>query len=82
MREYAAIWFRAYLIVTITACNVVNIGRGHYGLAFLSGGGLSTVWWFNSRVASRSLVRGAGLAYGLGAACGTITGMWIGRAWL
>jgi hypothetical protein len=79
MRPYLIVWARAFLIVAITATNVVNISRGHYGLAFVSGGALSAIWWGNSRTAARSELPGAWAAYAFGAACGTAAGMWLGR---
>ena len=80
MRELLPIWWRAFLIVSITAVNVTQIAGGHYGAAFCTGGALSFVWWSNARTAARSDVRGGQTAYALGAACGTVTGMLIGRA--
>lgn len=79
MKPYLLVWWRAFAIVSCTAANVVNVSRGHYGLAFITGGLLSAVWWGNSRAAAHSSLRGAGAAYALGAACGTVFGMWVGR---
>lgn len=62
-----------------TALNVTNVSRGHYGLAFVSGGLLSFIWWSNARTAARSDLSYAAWAYALGAACGTVTGMMLGR---
>ena len=78
MRPYAILWGRAFSIVACTACNVVNVSHGRYGLAFVTGGTLSAIWWGNSRTASRSELVGAKWAYALGAACGTVFGMLIG----
>jgi hypothetical protein len=69
---------RAFLIVLLTAANVRLIGRGLYPAAFVTGFGISFVWWLNTRTAAHSEVRGAQLVYSLGAAVGTMAGMWIG----
>lgn len=79
MKPYLLVWWRAFAIVSCTAANVVNVSRGHYGLAFLTGGLLSAIWWGNSRTAAHSSLPGAVFAYSFGAACGTVAGMWIGR---
>lgn len=78
-RELLTTGWRAFLIVTITATNVSMIARGHYLMAFCTGGALSWVWWGNTRTAVRSDVRGAQVAYALGAAAGTVAGMTLGR---
>lgn len=79
MRDLLVIWWRAFLIVSITGANVVQISRGHHAAAFCTGGALSFVWWMNARTAAKSEVRGGQWAYAFGAACGTVTGMTIGR---
>lgn len=78
MMPYLAVWFRAFSIVTITACNVVNVTRGRWIAMFLSGGCLSAIWWGNARTAAHSHLPGARWAYAFGAACGTVTGAVIG----
>jgi len=78
-KTLVAIWWRAFLIVAITAINVVQVASGHYYTAFVSGGLLSFVWWGNTRTAALSEVRGGQWAYAFGAACGTVTGMALGR---
>lgn len=75
---YLALFGRAFAIVTLTAVNVVNVAHGRYGWAFVTGWGISAVWWANSRTAAHSPLRGAWLAYSLGAGCGTCVGMAIG----
>lgn len=79
MKDYAVIFLRAFVIVSLTAANVALISRGQYLAAFGTGGGISAVWWFNAKTAARSDLRGGWIAYSLGAACGTIFGMWCGR---
>lgn len=74
-------FFRAFVIVTLTALNVTQVSSGNYLSAFFTGGALSWVWWGNTRTANRDDSSGAQLAYALGAACGTVTGMMIGGLW-
>jgi hypothetical protein len=64
--------------VALVALNTRQIAAGNYSGGFLVGGAISLVWWSNSSK-TREDVRGAGLAYALGAACGTVFGMWLGR---
>ena len=75
------LWWQGFSIVTLTAINVVMISGGAWKLAFVSGFGISWVWWRNAHSAAHDTVPGAQLAYAFGAACGTVTGMAIGR-WL
>lgn len=75
------IFLRAFTIVTCTALNVTQVSAGHFAAAFVTGGALSWVWWGNTQAASRSDDPLAGHAYALGAACGTVCGMGLGR-WL
>lgn len=80
MRLYLTIWWRAFSIVTVTALNVTEISHFHPLTAFFTGGLLSYIWWGNSQKASVTIgVPGGAFAYGLGAACGTVTGMFLGR---
>jgi hypothetical protein len=80
MRAIAGIWWRAFSIVTVTAVNVTQISGGHYAAAFCTGSLLSFIWWANTRTAARSELEAARWAYAFGAGCGTVVGMWIGRA--
>lgn len=75
----ARLFARGWLIVTLTAYNVSNIAHGQYWHAFLGGFGISFVWWMNSRSAAHTDVRGGRELYALGAAVGTICGMWLAR---
>ncbi len=79
MKAYAVVFGRAFAIVCCTALNVVNVSHGRYRVAFVTGGILSAIWWGNSRTAAHSDLRGAWLVYAMGAACGTVAGMWLGR---
>jgi hypothetical protein len=70
---------RGFVIVTLTAANVGQIARGHYGGAFLGGTAISFVWFNNSRTAAHSTVRYAREFYAAGAGCGTLAGMLLVR---
>jgi hypothetical protein len=74
-------FFRAFCIVTFTAANVSYIASGKVGHAFVTGFLISLIWWHNARSAAHSGHRFGSLVYALGAACGTIAGMTIGRMW-
>lgn len=71
---------RGFLIVFLTASNVVSVSRGHYLGAFVGGFLISCVWWQNSH-AAKADIPGAALAYGLGAAMGTVSGMRLTLWW-
>jgi hypothetical protein len=73
------VFFRAYTIVTCTALNVGQIAHGHYAAAFCTGSLLSYIWWTNTKTAANVDGEAAHWGYALGAGCGTITGMLIGR---
>ena len=73
------LFWRGFLIVALTAFNVTNIARGQFGLAFAGGFGISFVWWTNSQNAAHNHARFAREAYALGAALGTVFGMWVAR---
>lgn len=76
---YLTVFLRAFVVVTLTASNVRLVSDGRYLAAFGTGGALSAVWWFNTGVAAHQTAAGAWLAYALGAACGTVTGMALAR---
>lgn len=69
---------RAFLIVTCTALNVTQVAQHRFLAAFFTGGLLSYIWWTNSRTAAHSEVKHAQIAYALGAAFGTVFGMFLG----
>ena len=76
--SHLSIFARAFIIVALTAGNVRLVSDGRYAWAFFTGGCLSAVWWGNAGLAAHHREdRSLGLAYALGAACGTVTGMWI-----
>jgi hypothetical protein len=76
---YVRLFCRGFVLVAMTALNVRSIAHGHYVLALLGGFGISFVWFGNSRTAAHSELRWAREVYAAGAACGTVTGMWLGR---
>lgn len=79
MREFLTVWRRAFTIVTCTALNVSQVAGVHYFSAFFTGGLLSYIWWTNTKTAAKVEGEGAHIAYALGAACGTVAGMYLGR---
>jgi hypothetical protein len=77
---YLRLWLRGFVQVSLVACQTTQIAKGSYNGAFVIGWLISAVWWSNSS-AKRDDVKGAGAVYALGAACGTIAGMWVGNNW-
>lgn len=75
---YLRLFLRGFVQVALVSLNVRQVAQGHYGGAFFVGGLISLVWWSNSSK-HREDVAGAGAMYALGAACGTVTGMYLGR---
>ena len=71
-------FLRGFLLVALVAANTRQIANGRYLGAFVVGGLISAVWWSNSS-AKREQFSGAGVLYALGAAVGTVTGMYLGR---
>jgi hypothetical protein len=72
------LFFRGFVMVALVAANTRQIANGRYGMAFIVGGLISLTWWANSSK-DRPDFRGAGVVYALGAACGTVAGMWLGK---
>jgi hypothetical protein len=75
--ELMALFLRAFLLVALTAANVRQISHGNYSGAFVCGGLISLVWYLNVGKASHDQRWEAVLAYSLGAASGTVCGMWL-----
>ena len=75
-----ALAFRGWLMVTLVSLNTVQIAHGRAAQACVVGFGISWLWWANSSK-HRCDTKGAGMVYALGAALGTLTGMWIGNNW-
>lgn len=74
---YVRVFLRGFVQVALVSLNVRQVASGNYGGAFVVGGAISLVWWWNSS-AQRESMRGAGAAYAFGASCGTAFGMWLG----
>lgn len=77
MKDYLSLAFRGWLIVTLTSLNTGQIAGQHWAGAGLVGFGISLVWWKNAQSAARKDLPWIGEVYAAGAACGTLTGMWI-----
>lgn len=77
---YVRIVGRGWLMVSLVSMNTVHIASGHLEYAAIGGFAISWLWWSNSSK-DREQATGAGLAYGLGAALGTLTGATVAR-WL
>jgi hypothetical protein len=80
LRAHLSVFWRGFLIVSLTSSNVAQIAGGHWLGAFLNGFAISFVWWQNSRAAAHSTATYGREGYALGAACGTVAGMWLVRA--
>ena len=72
---------RGFVIVALTAANVVFISDRAYLAAFITGFGISAAWWTNAGKAADDRRAVALAAYAIGAATGTVTGMLI-AGWL
>ena len=71
---------RGWLMVTLVSLNSIQIVHRRYVSAAVVGFCISFLWWTNSS-RHRLDSRWAGPVYALGAATGTLTGMWIGNHW-
>lgn len=77
------IFLRAFAQVGAVALNVSMIANKQYVLAFFTGGLVSWIWWKNSRTAASFEGEWPRIVYTLGAASGTVAGMWLGaQGWL
>lgn len=76
MSVYLRLFARGFVQVALVAANTRQIAAYHMGGAFVVGGLISLVWWSNSSK-NRPDVPGAGAVYALGAATGTVFGMWV-----
>lgn len=79
MKVLAPIFLRAMLMVTAVSLNVTVIATGSLWQAALTGGLVSWIWWGNTRTAALTSHPWAKLVYTSGAACGTVTGVLLGR---
>jgi hypothetical protein len=73
---YGWLFLRGFVLVSLVAANTTQIAQRHFGGAFIVGMGVSLVWWWNSS-SKRPEIPGAAFAYAVGAACGTVTGMYL-----
>lgn len=78
MKEMFVIWWKAFSIVTCTAFNVTQVTAHNYVGAFFTGSLLSFIWWINTKTAARIDHAHGKYAYGFGAGCGTVFGMFLG----
>lgn len=69
---------QGWLMVSLVSLNTVQIPAHRVLPAMLVGFLISRLWWSNSSK-HRCDGKWAGEAYAVGAALGTMTGMWIGR---
>ena len=76
---HAKLFARGFVIVALTAANVRAISALHYPWAFAGGFGISFIWFGNSKTAAHVNTPYAREVYALGAALGTVFGMWLGR---
>jgi hypothetical protein len=76
--KLARLFARGFIMVALVSANTRQIAAGRYSSAFIVGGLISLVWWSNSSK-DRPDFRGAGAVYALGAATGTVLGMFLGR---
>jgi hypothetical protein len=71
------IFARGFIIVAFTSLNVGQIAGRHWGGAFIGGFCISFVWFLNAKTAAHTEICGARECYALGAACGTVFGMFL-----
>jgi hypothetical protein len=75
------LFFRAYIQVGLVAINTYQLAHGYYLGAFIVGFLISLVWSYNVK----SMAFGSfadKVSYALGAACGTVTGLYIATNFL
>jgi len=73
------LFLRAFLQVALVSLNVRFISQGAYTRAFVTGTLISLVWYWNVNTAAREWGIFPIMAYSLGAGCGTLAGMYLGR---
>jgi hypothetical protein len=71
---------RGFAMVSLVALNTRQLATGHIAGAVCVGFLISVLWYSNSSK-DRDNRRGAGIAYGLGAAAGTFVGFTV-AGWL
>ena len=76
---HVKLFARGFVIVALTSWNVRHIAALQYPWAFAGGFGISFVWFTNSKTAAHVEIPFARETYAIGAALGTVFGMWLGR---
>jgi len=76
--DYVRIASRGCLMVTLVASNTVFVAHGNLAPAFVGGFFISALWWTNSSNHRPEAPYGW-VAYGFGAAVGTVTGSVLAR---
>ena len=77
LKAYSVLFLRGFIIVTLTAMNTSQIAREEWLPAWVVGFGISWVWFYNARTAALTALPRGGEVYALGAACGTLFGMFL-----
>lgn len=78
MKDYAAIFCRGFLIVSLISLNTVLLSQGRLSAPVVAFG-IAVVWWMNARSASKKDGSLAMLVYASGSSLGTLAGLWLGR---
>lgn len=76
---HLTLFLRGFIIVALTAWNTGQVAGQHYPGAWCVGFGISFFWFGNARSAAHSELKFARETYALGAATGTVAGMWLTR---
>lgn len=72
-----SLFIRGFLLVMLVAINTYQLAHRHYLGAFIVGFLISLTWWFNAGASGRSDDKIDGLFYALGAATGTVSGLFL-----
>ena len=78
---YVSTFLRGFIIVMLTAMNVIQMTGRHYGGALFCGAALSWVWWRNAHGAAHESAPFLRECYATGAGAGTIAGMALMHWW-
>lgn len=76
-KRYLLLFARGFLVVSLVAVNTYQLAHEHFLGAFIVGFLISLTWWFNAGTSGRSVDRNDGFFYALGAATGTVTGLFL-----
>lgn len=80
-KHIGALFARGWLQVALVSANTYQVAHERYLGAFVIGFAISAVWWFNAGSSGKSREWQDGPWYALGAATGTISGLWLTRWW-